>query len=292
MIIKNDFVLLKGTRNIFSESLEKYKLDNGQRKVFVTLKLIEDRINHFTKDRVISFVSNLSRIKDPLKEEVVNLSDYLLPGSYNFKTNASVINIKSDDISKLDPKMLYANIVYSLSFSWCVSKRVKIPDNYAPIITSFLLGIFMRLFGKDYGLLGTYSSKINQLKFLLSLYINSSFFGIDTKQNYKRSTMIASFSFPEDEISKFDFMSINDFIKSLSYFKIMPGINKYFFTAKFLRMFGFIFLPALEDVSRFISTITTSTLKGTNVVPTFISKYNEIEYSKLVELSKIMFRKA
>ena len=45
----------------------------------------------------------------------------------------------------------------------------------------------------------------------------------------------------ENQLNKYDFFIIDDFIKALSEMKVMPGINKYMFTSKFLTFFRQIF---------------------------------------------------
>ena len=54
----------------------------------------------------------------------------------------------------------------------------------------------------------------------------------------------------------------------------MPGIDVYGFTSVFLKLLGLNFIPALEDASRFISLALGANIKGTNVFPAFLPKYN------------------
>jgi len=291
MIIKEKFSLLKdlpNTLNLSKSVIDSYTIDDGPRKIFVIIELMKNRINHFTKDSILKLVSN---IKEREKIKVVNIPNYLLPITYNRSDSGMIINLismGSDDISRHDPKNIYASLVYAYAFSKLVSKKAKIDDKYFSTISNFLLSIFIRLFGKDYGLLGIYSTEIPKLKFLTNYYILNAFFGIKGKNALRLASTASTFDYKniEQELNKFDFSEITSFINSLSHFKVMPGINKYVFSSKVLRLFGHGFLPALEDLSRFISIITTSSLSGSNVVPTFISKYNEVEYSKIIELSK------
>lgn len=291
MVIKDKFSLLKDLPNVLNLSksvINTYKIEGGPRKIFVIIELMKNRINHFTKDSILDLVSD---IKEREKIDIVNIQNYLLPVTYNKNDGGMIINLismGSDDISRHDPKNVYASLVYAYTFSKLISKKVQINDKYFSTISNFLLSIFIRLFGKDYGLLGIYSVEIPKLKFLTNYYILNSFFGIVGKNALRLASTASSFNYKdiEDDLNKFDFSDITGFINSLSHFKVMPGINKYVFSSKVLRLFGHGFLPALEDLSRFISIITTSSLSGSNVVPTFISKYNEVEYSKIIELSK------
>lgn len=296
MIIKDKFSLLKDLPNTLDLSksvINTYKVDGGPRKVFVILKLIENRINHFTKEPIMNLLSDIRRRE---RIYIVNIPNYLLPVTYNKSTNGIVINLAamgSDDISRHDSKNLYASLVYGLMFSVLVNNKYNVDAKYFSTISNFIVSIMIRLFGKDFGLLGIYSTEIPKLKFLINCYILDSFFGIKENDAYRLAGSASSFDYKniETELNKYNFYEIKDFIQALNIFKVMPGINRYIFSSKFLRLFGYNFLPALEDLSRFMSIITTSSLSGTNVVPTFISKYNEIEYNKLLEISKNIFRK-
>lgn len=296
-MIKKEFSLLKDLPNILSLSrsvIDSYKIEGGPRKIFVILKLIENRIDHFTKSVIFNLISDIKRRE---KIEIVNIPKYLLPVTYNTTTDGMIINLQSmgsTDLSRYDPKNIYAALVYTVCFAKLVSGKYKIDQKYFVTISNFLMSIFIRLFGKDYGLLGIYSTEIPKLKFLTNCYILKSFFDVDNEQMYKISSTASTFNYKSlniDELDKFDFYQIKDFISSLNHFKVMPGINPYIFSSKILKLFGYGFLPALEDLSRFISIITTSSLSGSNIVPTFISKYNESEYSKILEISKGIFKK-
>jgi len=296
MIIKDKFSLLKDLPNILNLSksvINTYKIEGGPRKIFVILKLMENRINHFTKEPIMNMLSDIRKRE---RLGVVNIPNYLLPVTYNKPTNGVIINVTaigSDDLSRHDPKNIYAILVYGLIFSVLATKKYNIDAKYFSTISNFFVSIFIRLFGKDYGLLGIYSTEIPKLKFLTNCYILNSFFGIKGNNAYRLSGASASFDYKdiETELNKYDFYEIKDFIQALNSLKVMPGINRYIFSSKVLRLFGYGFLPALEDISRLMSIITTSSLSGTNVVPTFISKYNETEYNKLMEISKNIFKK-
>ena len=70
----------------------------------------------------------------------------------------------------------------------------------------------------------------------------------------------------------------------------MPGIKVYGFTAKIFRFFKVDMLAALEDLSRFLSTIMASSVTGSTMIPSFISKYNEKEYKNIIDLTRKVIR--
>jgi hypothetical protein len=298
MVIKEKFDLLKGVENVLKISkatLNGVTIDKGPRTFFVMLELMKGRISHYTKDEVFGLLSNISK-REVVK--VVKLPTYSLPVSYNIPTKSMIINLSPfgiDEISTNKPGVfnLYALIVYGITFSALVSKKAKVSDSYSPVISSYILSLLIRLFGKQYGLLGSFSTEIPKLKFLTNVYILDSFFGIKDKPAYKRAATASSYNYKEieDKLSRYNFADINDFILSLSEFEIMPNMNRHVFASRFLRQFGFNMLPALEDCSRFIATIATSDIKSSNVVPTFLYKYNEKEYAKILEITRSVFKR-
>jgi hypothetical protein len=143
------------------------------------------------------------------------------------------------------------------------------------------------------GLTEIYSSGIPKLKFLLSCYIFSSFFGYTNDYVLlRKASSVAPYDYqPEsDLILRYDFSSINDFLKALSDLRVMPGIRPYSFTTKIFRYTNINMLAALEDLSRFIMSITVASIGGSRVIPTFISKYNERAFGQILEISKKVYR--
>ena len=296
MIIKDKFVLLKDIPNVLNISSTLVKansIENGPRKIFVILKLIEQRINHYTKDKIFKLISD---VKEREKIHIVNFPSYPLHISYNRSTNGIIINLSAfgtDDISRVDPKNLYACLIYGVCFKNLVTGQAKIKESYYSIISNYYLTLFMKMFGKEYGLLGTYSTEIGKLKFLISCYILGAFFGITGEVAYKKASIVSFYNYKEilDKLKMYDFTNVDDFIKSLSGLQVMPGISKHRFTEKILKWFTINFIPAVEDLSRFMSSIATSSFSGSNVIPVFISKYNEPEYAKLIDITKYIFRR-
>lgn len=295
--VKKDFTLLKGVHNVLnlsSKDIKSVTIDNGPRKVFVVLELSKNMINHFTKDKVFNLIKDLEKRK---VLSVVNIPNYNLHVSYNKPTKQIILNLSPynlDDIytTEPDPKNIYTQLVYGILFKKIIEEPELIKTNYFIPISSFLFSMMIALFGKTYGLLGTYSSNINLLNFLVNCYILSSFFNITGSQCYRLAGTTASFNHKDIEVklNSYDFSNIEQFIKSLSELGVMPGIDKYSFTSKFFRSAGLSFLPALEDLARFICIMTCVSMKGSNIVPTYISKYNEDSFARIIEISKLFFK--
>jgi len=297
MIIKQKFDLLKDVPNVLSliqSKYNEYAIDKGPAKIYTTLKLIENRISHYTKKKVFKEINSLKTNKKVVG--LVSIDDYILPVSVNETNDMIIINLRyfgTDDISRVDPKNIYACMVYGICMRDLIIGKAKVPDSFSSVVSSFLLTVFMKLFGKEYGLLGIYSTQIPKLKFLISCYILISMFGMPQNINtYKKASSMATVDLKnfKDDLPSYDFIDINAFIKTLSISKIMPGITRHTFAAKFIKILSLNFMPALEDVSRFVSVITTSDLPGTSIAPTFIQKYNRVEYERILKISEKVFK--
>ena len=285
MVIKESFILLKGIPNLLrlpSSTLKKYAIPNGQRKTSVILELNKNKIKHFSTDKIYEIISDLEKRKQFV---VVNMPDYNLYVSYNRGY---------DDIyaTEPDPKDLYTQLVYGIVFSSFVTGKTNVRDHYFAPIANFLLSMIINLFGKEYGLYGSYSHRITELNFLVNCYILSAFFGITGKKSYNMASASAGFNYKEieNDLNQFDFSNIEQFILALSFFKILQGIDKYAFINKFLKIGGVNFLPALEDFSRFIGVMTCISMKGSNLLYTNLSKYNEDSFNRIIEITKLVFK--
>lgn len=297
MKIKDKFNLLKDVYNVLDypySKLSTYIIPKGSTKIYSTLKLIEDRINHFTKSKVFSTLETIKT--NPKIISLTKIENYILPVTYNIKSDTIVINLQpfgTDDISRVDSRNIYACVVYGICFRDLITKKVSIPDNTFSVIASFITTLLMRLFGKEFGLLGVYATQIPTLKFLTNCYVLASMFGEKSKVNlYKKSSTGSGVDFHPylDKLGQYDFSNINDYIKSLSDFKVMPGITRHTFAARIFKTLSINFLPGIEDASRFISLITTSDLPGNSISPSFISKYNRTEFDKILSISKKVFK--
>lgn len=297
MIIKDKFRLVGETSNVLdlSESIIKANQveENSPRHIFVSLELRKGTINHFTKNKIFDLVTNIKQ-RELIK--AVNLDLYPLAVSYNKKTSDLIINLKSFDVKKITSMSvndLYAALVYAYSFSNLVTKKFKISEDYSRSIVNYFLSLFVQMFGKEYGLVGIYSTAIPKLKFLLTCYILSSFFGNKNNSSlFMKAASISPYMYSNeiDQLKKYDFFLIEDFIKSLSELKVMPGLTITKLTSKLYRFLGINFLPALEDCSRFFSIMLTSSISGSKIIPRYIVKYNKTEYFNIVNITRGMFR--
>ncbi len=295
MKIKEKFELLPGSPNITDipkhtiKSMVKDTNDASQIPTLLDLK--KNSIKHFAKDTIYKYF----RTDTNEKVNVVIMDNYPLSVTYNKPTDSIIINLKPTDANELTNMPiydLYAALTYGYFFRLFVSDIEKINEDIAPPIINYLISVFIRVFGKTYGLTETYSGAIPKLKFLLSCYIYASFFGYpNNSELYRRAIGVTPYNYIDDieKLSQYDFSSIKDFLKVLSDSRVMPGIKVFGFTEKLYRFFGVNMLPGFEDLSRFLCGIIGSSVKNQKMVPSFIYKYNEREYNKILRLVERRF---
>jgi len=295
MVIKDKFRLVSSAENVIrvpSSVIEKYSSEeNSPRHVFAILELKKKSIVHFTNKKIMDWVSDKKKRESI---QIVKVDDYPLRVTYNPPTKGNIINLKPfsvDEVSSMSPNDLYAALVYAYAFEKLVTKKYKIKEEYSKVIVNYLLSFFVQIFGKEYGLVGIYASGIPKLKFLTACYIYSAFFGVKGSKLFSKATAIAPYMYKNeiDELSKYDFSLIEDFIQAVSDLKVMPGLTVTKFTSKLYRFFGVEILPAMEDCSRFFSAILTSSVPGNRIVPKYLFKFNQTEYFQLIEVTRRMF---
>ena len=296
MVIRDRFKLVSNIENIlqFPDSIIQRYIgeENTVRHVFAILELKKSSITHFTKSKIFDWISNID-LRDSIK--VVSFDKYPLPVTYNQPTKGHIINLKyfnTSNVASLNPNDLFASLVYAYTFSSLIRKEYKIKEEYAKHIVNYLLSFYLQLFGKEYGLIGGFSTGIPKLKFLIACYILSSFFGVpSSKQLFQKASNIAPYLYEEDikDLFKYDFSDIDQFILAVSDLKVMPGLTILKYTSKLYRFFGVNILPAMEDCSRFFSVMITSTVSGNSISPKFLFKYNQKEYATLIEILRRLF---
>lgn len=279
--------------NLSSSVIDQYAIDNGVRRLFVYLFPHRDRVNHFTRDFVYDLISNKSRRKI-LK--IVRMERYPLPVTYNKKTKEILINISAmgaKDLERVDFKTLYAAICYGMCFGSFFSK-MDLDISYSRSVGNFMTSILIRIFGKMFGLLGSYTSRVIAFRFLVHFYVLMSFFSelVSMDKAIHLASSYSSFdgSYLRDKLQKYDFSNIKNFILALNELEIMPGINDTLFVNKIYTKFGYSFIPGLEDCARFFSIILASDLRS-NLVPGFLRKYNETEMKIILEICEKIFRR-
>jgi hypothetical protein len=291
MVIKDKFTLLSGNDNVLNLSqsqIDSLTLEpNLPKLVYASLELKSNMIHHMGFDTILKYLQTSIAKKDL---DVIHWDQYSLSASYNKKTKSKIVNIapfNAKDINRVSYMNLYADVVYAYAFEGFVTERIKLPISLTPMISNYWFSFFVQAFGKDYGMTGTYSSKLPGLKFLITTYIMIAFFGKpQNTSTYNLAKKYSGYNYTDDlnVLKQKDLSDIKGFIQALSDMGIMPGLNLVKFTSKVVKFFnGISFLPAFEDLSRFMSLILVSSINNQSIAKPFIKKYNEKIYIQLVK---------
>jgi len=293
MKIKETFTLIKGVPNILNLSksqLEALTLEgNSTKHVYATLELKKNVIRHFAFDKILEYVRNLKTTNDL---NIVVDTNYPFVTSYSRKAHSKIINIapfNAKDLARVAYMNIYASVLYAYTFDSLINKRLRIPENMVQVISNYWFSLFVQVFGRDYGMTGTYSNKLPGLKFMITLYLMISFF--DRKQSkatYNLAKQYSGFSYEDKEeiLNQLDLFNVRDFIRGLSLMEIMPGFNIIKFTTKVHRIFDVQMLPGFEDLSRFMSLIMTSSVSQQTIAKPFIKKYRPKAYVHMLDYMK------
>ncbi len=289
MKITENFLLITGAPNILNMSrneINSLTLEgNSPKHVYVALELKKNQIRHKGRDKILEYVKNVKVTKDL---DVLVIDQYPLVTTYNRKTNSKVINLapfNTKELGRVSYNTLFATMLYAYTFESLVTGKLRIPDNMIQPISSFWFSFFVQVFGRDYGMTGTYSSKLPGLKFLITLYILIAFFGRkQDRSTYNLAKRYSGYYFDEklEVLNRLDLSNIRGFITGLSQMEVMPGFNVIKFTTKVHQMFDLQMLPGFEDLSRFMSLIMVSSMGGQTIAKPFISKYNLKVYVQLL----------
>lgn len=293
MEIKKQFDLLKNDNflDVSQNELENsIKEENTTRRIHAFLKLNKNKIRHEDFSLALNFLSD-----NPDKFFAVEFDRYLLPVTYSPKADAIIFNLHAfhaDEISQLGVPTVFSGLLYGILFRKIAKGETRLKDTYYTIVSNYMTSVMIRLFGKQYGLLSRYSYQIPTLRFFVASYVLASFFGIEGETNWKRAAKLSQYNYVEvkDSLKKYDMKNILDFVRALSDFGVMPGLNKYRFTEKIIKSFSINFIPSVEDTSRFFAGIYCSSVLGNRVVPNYIKKYNEQEYANIIEISRRMLK--
>jgi len=290
IIIKEEFEILSGVTNYFETN--PFTGDNVEdyQSILMNLKLMKNNVKHFSKDRIYLEFSNFQTIKSKIK--VTASEKYPLHISYIKKKKQILVNLHplaKSEISEVNPKILYALLVYGDTFSYFIENPSSFHEQYVQYIVSYMMTLFVRLFGRKYGFLGNRQDRIPQLRFVLSCYILCSFFGHknDDVMRMESSKLSGiSHSFLPDDFSKYNLSSIKIFISLLSTLDIMPGITIYEFTSVINRLLGMHALPMFEDCSRFLAIAMASTVPSVQILPNYLYTYNTDIFLKIINVIK------
>jgi len=282
---KDQLALLNNTDNIFSfpqATIDAYKLDaSDTQQISDTVKLYLNKVkDHFAyKMMVRQQKTNFNHF------DFVMMPKYPLPAAFNKTTKKIIINFGTfgrKQAVNIAPQDMYAVMVYGYVATYYTYKNLK--PNMIDDISDYVAGLFIRMFAKKYGLLGSYAEEIPKLRFLVTAYVIRSYFDIPQNQAFTKASRLAQIKPTEFDIdlNDYDFYNVRDFIKVLSESGVLHGITLYEFASAMIRSFGSVSLPMFEDGMRFMATLAGGSVTTNSVFPIFLQKYHPTLYNKIL----------
>jgi len=256
-----------------------------------TLKAYE--IEKIDFDHIIMLAKSFSRIKqhpaskiidsEAQKLIIVRMDSYPLPA---FVTNKGygVINLSvlpARNITDYSSSDVYSMFLYTIALKYYISKtpfKLGIESNVAGMIFS----IFMKVFGKKAGLIGSYKYLIPKLQFLIYLYVSVSMVGYPNNNSTIKKIGSITYTDPSELKLDYDFNNTSDFLKSINDNDIIP-LSENKFSSTMINSGGVASLPMFEDLSRFFATLLACGIPNSQFSYIW-AKINTNLYNKLVDM--------
>jgi len=284
---KEKLDLLNDVSNIFKfpqSTIDAYKVDEDEEETIthsVSLFLKKMR-SHF------SFKAIKRQIDDNFSNfDFVSISKYPLASSFNLTTKRIIVNMGvfgRKQIINIPPHDLYSVVLYS--YVGAYHSIFPLNKSYSNIVADYLSGLYIRMFAKKYGLLGSYVDEIPKFRFLVSAYVFRSFFEMTQEEAFQKAERVAEIkmSLFDFDLEKYDFYNFRDFITVLSESGVLHGLSLYEFASIMIKSFGTLSLPMFEDGMRFLATISGSSIVSTTIFPTSLQKFHPSLYSKILDV--------
>lgn len=291
--IREKLDIIKGVPNFVdmsrSEIASKME-DNGHRRALVMIKTKEYLFKNYKSYPVIDELlnnrkSNWHFIFMPM--------EYPLPFTYNKRGGEIIVNLSYfnvESIAMVATKDVYASVLGGLIMKEFYDRFHRVSFENVKSITYFIRSMFIRLFGKKYGISGIYMHKIPEFTFYLSVYLMDAFYG---KRDIPYARQLSGFV-PSDELfaelksKKFD--TLKEFLTFINKHDVFKGLSIFEFLTTNIKFFSINILPVYEDLIRFFTMIGISSINGQHIYPNFIQTYNQREFNHLETILESMYK--
>lgn len=284
MIVKEKFELIyRGTTEVYNvvplkkSTLKAYEIDKDDRNHLLTLVRSFGRIKQHISSKFVE--NNMNKIL------LINLPTYPLPG-FIARDGTAVANLSVIPVTLVTDYTssdIYSLFLYASSLKYYVTKKPFALGTEINI-ANMIFSIFMKLFGKKSGLIGSFKYLIPKLQFLTFLYISVAFMGLEQNETLIRKIGSTLFVRPEELKLNYDFRSVKGFLEALNDNEII-SISENKFSSMIVGVAGMSSLPMFEDISRFFATILASDIPGSTSFSGFWSKVNVSLFEKLVYIA-------
>lgn len=221
------------------------------------------------------------------KVGVVRLDEYPLPGFLTSDGEAfiNVSVLPGAYISDYSSADIYAMFLYAICLKAYITKQPfeKDIENH---ISEFYIQTFMNLFGKKYGLTGSYKNLIPILQGIVAIYVKTGLMGeqltddVLNKISNRFYIDVKDIDIPDDINTTFGFL------KSLKTNNVIP-LSENKFSTTIINISGVSSLPMFEDTSRLFATVVASAVPGNSVFSKYWRKKQTKIYEKLMNIGTI-----
>jgi hypothetical protein len=282
MVIKEKFELIyRGSDEVYNivplskSTIRAYEIDKEDKEHLQMLGKSFSRIKkHPSSDIVDANMKDVVFVKLPI---------YPLPG-FVTKDGLAVANLSVIPVTLITDYTtsdIYSLLLYAISLKQYIVKKPFSPGNEINI-ANMIFSIFMKLFGKKSGLIGSFKHLIPKLQFLIFLYVSVSFMGFEQTNTLIKKIGTTLYMNPDElKLDGYDFRRVRDFLAAINDNEII-SISENKFSSQIVATAGMSSLPMFEDISRFFATILVSDIPGTTQFSGFWSKVNTALFQKLV----------
>jgi len=286
---KQKLVLLNNAKNILDypkSKLSSFEVEEeGRKAILDTVELFSNKAKgNFAYELVQRQMGN-----DLKNYTFVDIQKYILPAAFNTNTKKILINMSvwgRKNVFNIPPQDLYSIIIYGYICAYYSVKPIK--PAFENDICDFMSSIYIKLFAKRYGLMGSYAGEINKLRFLVTTFTMKSFFNASLSKAFKKAGNLSQITIKDFDIdlTDFDFSDAKDFLRCLSDSGVLHGLTTYEFASKKIRTFGVQSLSMFEDGMRFMATLGASTINGNDLFSPAIAKYHPQLFTKIIDTMK------
>jgi len=289
---KPKLLLMADIDNVFDypqATVDAHKLgDEDVQNIIDTIRLFLPKAkDHFSQNLISKQLSN-----DFKNFDFIRLK-YPLPAAFNLREKKILINVsvwQKKDILNVSPNDIYASLIYGYICAYYTIK--PLPKEDSAIILDYMTNVWIKLFAKKYGLIGSYVSEIPKFRFLINLHTLVSYFDVPQKLAYKNASNLAKTSADSFDIDldQYDFYNTKDLIRSLSDSGVLFGISLHEFASMIIKYLGAVSLPMFEDGMRFMATMGGASIASTTLFSPTIPRYNVNLYERIIKILETMAR--
>ena len=282
---KEKLSLLDNADNFFrfpQATIDQYKIaDEDVTHILDSVRLFSNKIKDHFAYKTMTKQLNI----DLSNFQFIDLPKYPLPAAFNIPTKKIIINTSvwgRRNILNIEPRDMYAVILYGYVCAYY--SVLSMEKSLETTIANFISTIYIKMFAKKYGLVGSYQGELPRLRFFVTMFVMVSFFDKDPKTAAKGAANMSGVTSEQIglDLNDYDFTVARDLVRVLSESGVLNGITTYEFVSSIMRRFTSVVIPMFEDPMRFMATMAASTIPSNSLFSNSIRLYNMGLYNRII----------